>query len=499
MGAAGRPRPALPALRPAVRGHRTVGRGDLGPVRALVGGRRRGRGAVGGVRGPLRPPSFAGRGRAAAGRSATRLWTTLPGLPGFAGGFVLWGLGGALASGTQEALLHDGLDVAGAADQYARVQGWVGAAGLAAQVPAAGAATALFAAGGYLLVGWVSVATCVGTAVLAARLPESRDARRRMRPTRGAADAPGRTWRRCGTAWRRRPPAGRCAARCSRSGCSTGWTRSRSTSRWSPAISGSSTVLVPSALLAIPLVGARRRGAGRPGEPAGAGSALAGLLLRVPDLLAVVAEVPQPAALAGVALFYGLYRMVLVVADARLQERIAGPARATVTSVANVVAELPRSPCTRRRAGRHGRGDGAGGGRGAAAAGAAAAALTGGRAAGSQPRPQWRNARRLTRVARLAPGEAAGARETAGLPTRGRPPPPSTAAPAAIRGGSGGPGIRDDRRAERLERQRRARGRWSAGPASRTSGGPTAASSRRRAPPPVAASASPTTGRAGGR
>jgi len=45
--------------------------------------------------------------------------------------------------------------------------------------------------------------------------------------------------------------------------------------------------------------------------------------------------------LAGIALFYGLYRMVLVVADARLQERIAGPARATVTSVANVVAELP--------------------------------------------------------------------------------------------------------------------------------------------------------------
>jgi hypothetical protein len=42
-----------------------------------------------------------------------------------------------------------------------------------------------------------------------------------------------------------------------------------------------------------------------------------------------------------VALFYGLYRLVLVVADARLQQRIAGPARATVTSVANVVAELP--------------------------------------------------------------------------------------------------------------------------------------------------------------
>jgi hypothetical protein len=50
--------------------------------------------------------------------------------------------------------------------------------------------------------------------------------------------------------------------------------------------------------------------------------------------------VARPVAVLGVALFYGLYRMVLVVVDARLQERIAGPARATVTSVANVVAEL---------------------------------------------------------------------------------------------------------------------------------------------------------------
>ena len=54
-----------------------------------------------------------------------------------------------------------------------------------------------------------------------------------------------------------------------------------------------------------------------------------------------MSAVPHPAALIGVALYYGLYRAVLVVADARLQERITGPARATVTSVANVVAELP--------------------------------------------------------------------------------------------------------------------------------------------------------------
>ena len=61
-------------------------------------------------------------------------------------GFVLWGLGGALASGAQEALLHDGLVAVGAAQHYARVQGWVGGAGLVVQVPTAGVATALFVA-----------------------------------------------------------------------------------------------------------------------------------------------------------------------------------------------------------------------------------------------------------------------------------------------------------------------------------------------------------------
>jgi hypothetical protein len=100
------------------------------------------------------------------------------------------------------------------------------------------------------------------------------------------------------------------------------------------------TVLVPSALLVIPLVGAL--GAALGGRANRLGSwALGAVLLAGTGALAVAVAVPHPVALAGVALFYGLYRTVLVVADARLQERIAGPARATVTSVANVVAELP--------------------------------------------------------------------------------------------------------------------------------------------------------------
>jgi hypothetical protein len=44
--------------------------------------------------------------------------------------------------------------------------------------------------------------------------------------------------------------------------------------------------------------------------------------------------------LAAVAAGYALYRLVLVVAETRLQEAITGPARATVTSVAGVGVEL---------------------------------------------------------------------------------------------------------------------------------------------------------------
>ena len=39
-------------------------------------------------------------------------------------------------------------------------------------------------------------------------------------------------------------------------------------------------------------------------------------------------------------LFYGLQQLLIVVTDTRLQDRISGPARATVTSVATLGGEL---------------------------------------------------------------------------------------------------------------------------------------------------------------
>ena len=102
------------------------------------------------------------------------VWLLLPGFAGYAAGFVLWGIGGSLVSGSFEALLFDGLVAAGSADRFARVLGWCRGAGLLAQIPAAVVATVLFASGGYSLVGWVSVALCVLTAGLAWLIPPAR-------------------------------------------------------------------------------------------------------------------------------------------------------------------------------------------------------------------------------------------------------------------------------------------------------------------------------------
>ncbi len=264
-------------------------------------------------------------------------WTALPGLPGFAAGFVLWGLGSALASGAQEALLHDGLAAVGAEDHYARVQGWVTAAGLVAQLPAAAAATVLFAVGGYPAAGWVSVAASLGTAALAARLPVPAVGAEPADGSAGAEEPGYLALLRAGFTEAVARPAVRGAALAF--GLLFGLDAFE---EYFPLIArdlGTTTVLVPSALLAVPLVGALGATAGgRAGRLPG--GALAALLAAAAGVLAVATAVPHPAGLLGVALFYGLYRMVLVVADARLQERITGPARATVTSVANVVGEL---------------------------------------------------------------------------------------------------------------------------------------------------------------
>jgi hypothetical protein len=102
---------------------------------------------------------------------------------------------------------------------------------------------------------------------------------------------------------------------------------------------GVPTASVPLAVLAVPMTGALGAAlGGRAGRlPA---RWVAALLLVAGGLLAVAGLWARPAALGAVALFYGLYLAVLVVAEARLQERIPGRYRATITSVAALGIEV---------------------------------------------------------------------------------------------------------------------------------------------------------------
>jgi MFS family permease len=262
--------------------------------------------------------------------AAYTLWLTAPGVPGYAGGLVVWGVGGALVSGAFEALLYDGLTAAGADDQFGRVYGWVTAVDLLVQVPTALVAAALFGSGGFAAVGWVSVATCLAGSALAASFPE---------PARDTDDA-GPGWRatlRLGVA----EAAGRPAVRAAvllvvlLGGVDA-------VEEYFPLLArdwGVPDTVNPLAVLGIPLAGAAGAALGGPAT-SWPPSAVAGVLATAGAALAAAALLATPLGLVVVATGYGLYRLVLVVVETRLQEAITGSARATVTSVAGVGVEL---------------------------------------------------------------------------------------------------------------------------------------------------------------
>jgi hypothetical protein len=259
------------------------------------------------------------------------LWITLPGFGAFAAGFVLWGLGGALASGSLEALLYDGLAATGAEDRYAQVNGRVTAMGLVSQLPAAFAASTLFSLGGYELAGWVSIVCCLAASWVASLLPEPP-----RRTDHQQAEGYLETLR-TGIAQAVSRPAVRSAViAVAVVGGLDGIEEyfPLLAGKWGVPIDG-----IPLALLSIPIAGA-------------AGAILGAIANRLrPSALALIFGVASlvfgasglvghPSGLAGIAAFYFLYHLVLVALDARLQANIEGPSRATVTSVASLGIEL---------------------------------------------------------------------------------------------------------------------------------------------------------------
>jgi MFS family permease len=268
-------------------------------------------------------------------------WILMPGFPGFALGFVLWGLGGVLVSGAQEALLYDGLAAAGAQEHYARVNGWVSAMELVGQLPAAVAAMALYATGGYQLAGWASVGTCLAAALVASSLPEPP---RDMRHDRDSSDVGSEsddlgylaTLRAGLTEAAQRPgvPGVLLAVAVMTSFDGVEEYFPLLLAEW-----GYPTTLVP--LAGLPIVLAGVGGAALGGHAHRLGRWALGAVSWAAMLLFGAAGLAgHPAGLVAVAVFYGAYRAVLVVLDARLQERIASRSRATVTSVAGVGTDL---------------------------------------------------------------------------------------------------------------------------------------------------------------
>ncbi|MGA5502254.1 MFS transporter [Streptomyces umbrinus] len=279
------------------------------------------------------------------------LWVLAPSYWAFALGFVLWGAKGALGSGALEALVYEELDRLGAADRYAAVMGRARAAGLVAVMAAIPLAGPVYAFGGYPAVGLASVLACLLTAATATRFPEHREPADGPGEVRGdgpgeglddgSGDAPG-------GGWTRTLRAGLAEARGDRSVRGALLLVPAVTAVWgaldeyTPLLvrdTGVAESAVPNWLLLIwagATVGGLLAGVGR---RLGAGG-FAGLLAVSAVALAAGAWVRTPAGIGLVALSFCGFQLASVLADARLQDRIGGTGRATLTSVAGVGTDL---------------------------------------------------------------------------------------------------------------------------------------------------------------
>ncbi|GGU58528.1 MFS transporter [Lentzea flava] len=248
-------------------------------------------------------------------------WVLFPSFWGFAIGFVLWGLGGTLTSGAFEALLYDGLAANGDEAEYGRLNARVDTIELVSQVPVAVVATVLFSFGGYQLAGWISVAMCLLSSVIALRFPE---------PPRESAEHQSyfATLR---TGLREAVPIKRAVIAVALVYAIDAFEEYFTLLAKDWAVP---TVWVPLATIGVPLLGA-------------AGASLGGrlpfrgwVLFASGAVLILAAALAVPVAIVLLGLFYGLYRFVLVQIETELQHRIESEARATVTSVAAIGSEF---------------------------------------------------------------------------------------------------------------------------------------------------------------
>ncbi|MCU7728745.1 MFS transporter [Actinoplanes sp. KI2] len=253
------------------------------------------------------------------------LWLIWPAFPGFALGFVLWGLGGALASGTLEALVYDQVG-----DDYAKVMGRAGTVGILATLAATLLAAPALTLGGYRLVGIASIAVVTLGGLLALRLPDS------VRTPGEADDSDGGSYRQLlRSGLRDAVKDRRTILTVAVAAMLPGFT---ALDEYLPLLArdkGAPTVAVPLLYALVALAMA-------------AGSALAGryvaslplVVAAAAALLAAGALVPHLIGMVPVAATFGLLQYAMIRAETSLQESITGPARTTVLSISGFGAEV---------------------------------------------------------------------------------------------------------------------------------------------------------------
>ncbi|MEU5831654.1 MFS transporter [Micromonospora tulbaghiae] len=278
------------------------------------------------------------------------LWVLLPSYPAFAVGFLLWGAGGALRSGALEALVFTELERLGAADRYARLIGRTRTAEVLGAVGSGVLAGPVFALGGYLAVGAASVATCLLAAAVAARFPEHRPP-----PIPSAApdgpsvgDEPRAEQGDDEPGWLDSLRLGLREVRADRRVRAAVLLVAAVTAIWGgldeytgllAADTGMAEVGVPLLLLLV-WAGMTVGGLLAPLGERLSHRGYAGLLVFAAGATAAGALLRHPGGFLLLAAAFAAFQLATVLADVRLQARIAGPARATVTSLAGMATDL---------------------------------------------------------------------------------------------------------------------------------------------------------------
>jgi MFS family permease len=263
--------------------------------------------------------------------AAFSTWMLWQSYPGFALGFVLWGASSAMMSGAFEALLYDELTTRSATASYTGLIGWAESLSMVAMVVGIAAAGPLYAWGGYDLVGWTSVGIAVLHGVLAWLLP-------RAPKTADADDEWAGYTRMLRTGLReavRHAPVRRAVLLASVFGI-------LAFDEYFPIMAretGASTSTVPW-LVALTMIGPAI-GTALAGRTARmSGRQMSWVVLGAAILLSAGALAGNVAGFVALSLGYGLAWNASTVADARVQDAIEGPARATVTSVLGFSSEV---------------------------------------------------------------------------------------------------------------------------------------------------------------